>query len=73
MEDFLYVRSAPGTNCPLERCNGRDKCVPQEIAIKVPNKQYYRRLISDGSLIKCEEPSKKEIKPKRIIRKKGER
>ena len=52
----MYVKSAPGTRCPYEGYNGRTKSIPDSVAVEVPNESYYRRLVKEGSLIKCEAP-----------------
>jgi hypothetical protein len=45
----MIVKSAPGTQCPMEA--NPKTYVTDSKAIEVPNTAYYRRLLDDGSLV----------------------
>lgn len=58
----LYVMSKPGQQCPRERSR---ETISDIAPVAVPNSNYYRRRIVDGSLVACEPPKP----PKAPIRK----
>jgi hypothetical protein len=49
----LYVMSKPGQPCPRERSR---ETISDIAPVAVPNSNYYRRRIADGSLIACDPP-----------------
>jgi hypothetical protein len=57
----MKVTAAPGTQCPKE---GKPReYITDSVPVEVPDSAYYRRLVSDGSLVPVvETPKKKEVK-----------
>lgn len=55
----MRVKAAPGLTCPVEE-NPR-KYIADTGTVEVPENAYYTRLVADGSLIRVDLTSKKEV------------
>lgn len=63
MAGTMKVKAPPGLKCPMER-DPRKYVTDDEKGIDVPDTSYYRRLVTEGSLleVKPQEPAAKKEK-----------
>lgn len=57
--ELIKVIAHKGTKCPME--NKPRKYIGSNVPVEVKNSLFYKRLIADGSLMKVENSTKKEV------------